>query len=164
LADCHLTYEKIAEMTKCHHSTVIASVTKVRNEYIWMLPNLYAFYKVLRDLVAPYKFALEIDKPEAKRVYICGKITGLNESDVELKFKKATEYLQTKHEIVVNPYEYCKEIGITGWYECMRVLVPVIATMEIIYVLNDYYDSNGGIWEIAIADKVYNIPIVKLNM
>jgi hypothetical protein len=124
-------------------------------------PELYARYELIKTM-AQVELQNGYQKQINDKAYIAGKITGLDAQIVADKFAKAEAKLKKQHKQIVNPVTYCNERNLSGWHDCMQALLPEIATCNVMYVLPDYADSRGSLWEIAIAHNIYNIKIVKL--
>jgi hypothetical protein len=91
------------------------------------------------------------------KIYIAGKISGLNYSDAAAKFAKATELLKRLGHEPVNPMEVN---GLDGdgreypWAEYMKRDIPVLLGCEAIYLLPDWVGSKGACLEKHIADEL----------
>lgn len=79
-----------------------------------------------------------------KKVYICGKITGLEKSLYTQIFKDAQVILEEKGYIVVNPVTLCEEKNLHGWIECMRACIKALMDCDTIFVLNNSSSSKGA--------------------
>lgn len=86
------------------------------------------------------------------KVYISGKITGLDKSDYMDHFDKAEKHLLAKGYSVINPAKVNallpKE---TSYQEYMDMSFTMLRQADGIYMLNNWKDSNGAREEHAIA-------------
>lgn len=86
---------------------------------------------------------------EYKRVYICGRITGVEEQAKE-QFRKAEIKIRKKGFIPVNPmtlpHNHDKE-----WVSYMKECIRALMTCDEIYVLRGYEKSEGAKIEIYLA-------------
>lgn len=91
------------------------------------------------------------------KIYIAGKISGLNYSDAFAKFFNATKLLRGLGHEPINPMEVN---GLDGdgkqhpWAEYMRRDIPVLLSCDAIYLLPDWTDSQGAKLEKHIADEL----------
>lgn len=89
----------------------------------------------------------------SKRVYISGKITGLEPNEVRRIFARAEERIKSRGDVPVNPallmeffakgqfaYEHMLDIDCTALNYC-----------DVIYMLNNYKDSTGAMRELRYA-------------
>lgn len=85
-----------------------------------------------------------------KRVYISGKIAGLDEQATRGRFKDYQEELKGKGYDVVNPFELCDEVkrkfnrDIIGWGEMMRIDLKALEECDAIFMLDGWTDSPGA--------------------
>lgn len=87
--------------------------------------------------------------PLKKRIYIAGRVTGLNYSEVLRKFQHAENYLHTLGFTVINPTKLIGED--CPWQDAMRSCIRDLCTADAIYMLKDYYQSRGAMLEHMIA-------------
>ncbi len=82
------------------------------------------------------------------KIYISGKITGM-EVEAKALFQQAEDKLTALGYDVVNPmklpHEHDKE-WISYMIECLKALKPC----DGIYLIDNWNDSNGAIWELSI--------------
>jgi hypothetical protein len=85
-------------------------------------------------------------------IYIAGKITGLSEAEVELKFMKSEAIIRKLGHVPVNPSK------IVPWHashsEAMRICIPVLMTCDAIYLQPDWEASTGAKLERDIASSM----------
>lgn len=93
-----------------------------------------------------------------RKVYICGKVSGLQRSDVELKFNNAETLLKFNHYEPVNPIRFVKEN--TTWDKAMKICISKLMDCEYIYLLDDFTDSMGAWIEYDLSRRV-NIKQLK---
>lgn len=86
------------------------------------------------------------------KVYISGKITGLDRQVAENNFARAEKHLKNKGYDVVNPTKLCDEK--TDWEDAMRVCVLELAKCDAIYLLPDWMDSKGAKIEVYEANRI----------
>jgi len=89
-----------------------------------------------------------------EKVYIAGKISGLDYNEVKEKFTEAHVRLLYLGLIPVTPIFFCKQHW--NWYRCMIVCLWHLAKCDRIYFLPDWKDSKGARIERGIA-KLLNI-------
>lgn len=92
---------------------------------------------------------------ELKRVYLAGKVTGLNYKNAVKKFENAKQFLLSEgFDEVVNPMELVPHDA--GWTDAMLILLPYLATCNYIAILPGYEDSNGSMTEYYFARGMEN--------
>lgn len=91
-----------------------------------------------------------------KKIYIAGKVTGLNYSDVKQKFRATENQLFSEGYQVVNPIELCNEES--TWEDAMKICIEALADCDEIFMLNDWKDSRGATLEHKRAIEL-DIPI-----
>lgn len=84
-----------------------------------------------------------------KTVYISGKITGM-ESDAEIIFSKAEEFLKKEYKEVVNPMRLNHDHD-KRWESYMKVCIKALCDCDVIYLLINYSQSKGALMELAVA-------------
>ncbi len=162
LKDLGLSYKGIAELRNMHHTTIINSVNYA-DGYV-VRPEEYSRYQLILQQMRLLELPEESVVPlPTSKAYIAGKITGLDESEVESKFKLAYNKVHGLHTETLNPYEYCKNLGLTGWSACMKALIPHVLESDVIYALPDYYNSRGALWELALANDIAEAKVVFLR-
>lgn len=91
------------------------------------------------------------------KIYIAGKISGLNYSDAFAKFANAAVLLRRLGHEPVNPMEVN---GLDGngkeypWAEYMKRDIPVLLGCDAIYLLPCWVSSKGACLEKYIADEL----------
>lgn len=84
-----------------------------------------------------------------KRIYISGKISGIEIEAVEI-FEKAERHLKDANFDVVNPMKLNQDHNKT-WHDYMREDVKALCDCDSIYMLENWKDSKGAIIEHTIA-------------
>lgn len=158
-----MSYSDIAKETFHHHTTIMHSIQTIENimKYDAKIRSLYN--TTLEALYAMQSIKPLTDKHFNKKVYLCGKVTGLDEDKTRLKFNKAEKELMKTASSVVNPYQFCLDRNVTGWNECMKILLPELLSSEIVVILPDARESRGALWEIAIAKHIMGINAVEMK-
>lgn len=85
------------------------------------------------------------------RVYIAGKISGLNYEEVCDKFEKAEKKLKN-FGIVINPCKIVPEE--CDWDTAMDICLSALAKCDTIYLLTDWKESKGARIEKAKAEEL----------
>lgn len=94
-----------------------------------------------------------------KKVYVSGKISGLNLNEAKLKFFDATVELCGNNHIPVNPFDIlpdCK--GEPTWEDYMRADLKEMLDCDAVYALPCWKDSKGARIEVNLALSV-GIPV-----
>lgn len=97
-----------------------------------------------------------------KKIYICGKISGMPFGEAEKDFQEAEEKLKDKYPEaeLVNPIKLCKKIAsqyrlpaeiFEDWYWCMTVDFAELLSCDSIYLIAGWQSSEGAKIEEAIA-------------
>ena len=97
-----------------------------------------------------------------KKIYISGKITGLDYNVAKQNFEAATIELinDSDKNIAVNPMQYdglVKKIyktNIPTWQNYMRFDIKLITDCDAIYMLSNYQDSKGALAEREVAIRL----------
>ena len=90
------------------------------------------------------------------KIYISGKISGLDHAEAKAKFAAAAEYVRSKGHEAFNPMEGETAGDNKTWQEYMLADIEQLFTCDAIYLLSDWMDSRGARIEAAIA---MNMPI-----
>ena len=86
------------------------------------------------------------------KIYISGKITGI-ESEALLLFAKAEKELQSKGHETVNPMALNHNHDKT-WHSYMKEDIKALCDCDTIYMLANWRDSKGAIIEMEIANMI----------
>jgi hypothetical protein len=95
--------------------------------------------------------ATQLTKNNKPVIYIAGKVTGLPEHEVATKFDKAQKALEERGFKVLNPCQFISND--TDWRLAMRFATSLLNMADYIYLLNDWKESEGAIWEYNQAVK-----------
>jgi hypothetical protein len=88
-----------------------------------------------------------------KKIYISGKITGLDYEDALRKFNEAEEFLKLAEHEVVNPMTIEHNHDKT-WESYMKVDLIEMLKCDVVYMLKNWHDSKGARMEFDIAEKL----------
>ena len=88
------------------------------------------------------------------KIYISGKISGLDRQETIDKFEEASEYLKHCTFEVSNPMEFCEYKDGKTWENYMIECVAELIKCDAIYMLNDWSQSKGARIEYAIAKEM----------
>lgn len=86
------------------------------------------------------------------RIYIAGKITGLNHDATYIKFDQAETKMKAMGFEVVNPMNIVP--AGTDWKLAMKLCLRSLVTCDAIFLLDDWKDSEGANLELHIARKL----------
>ena len=86
-------------------------------------------------------------------VYIAGKVTGLPYKEVSAKFKMKQLELEAMDFFVLNPVDVINDAD-CSWQEAMRVSLMLLVNADYIYLLPDWWDSDGATLERELAMKL----------
>lgn len=84
-----------------------------------------------------------------KKIYICGKISGMAWGAARAKFEETEKMLVARGYEVVNPIKLCSPE--TDWKKCMRKDIGELVKCDGIYIMNNWKKSNGARIEISVA-------------
>ncbi len=171
-----MTYvEKIAEQSRIHHILLQNKELDVIHNYI----NNTLDYKgvdITEPLITIYEYFMEsfrvfwgLPIPEKKvtekkdkynfvrdkkpKVYISGKITGLEEKVYKNNFNSAELYLTGLGYDVVNPVSYTGESD-WSWSDFMKMDLKLLLDCDYIYILDGWEDSTGAKVEYSLARDI----------
>lgn len=89
------------------------------------------------------------------KIYISGKITGLEKSEYERNFQEAEDNLKLLSAVtsVLNPLKATSHLNpsLHTWEQYMLVCIEELFKCDGVYALKNWYDSKGSIIEISIA-------------
>ncbi len=88
-----------------------------------------------------------------KKVYISGKISGLDRHEVSNNFYRAQEYLVALGFDVVNPLELY-HVHKEEWSDCMKTDIKAMLDCDIIYMLSNWRNSLGARLENLICKRL----------
>ena len=80
---------------------------------------------------------------QATRVYIAGPITGMPNDNHPAFHAAAIEY-RSRGCFVISPAEVFRPGTAPGWSDCMRVLLPMLMTCEMVVMLPGWTKSKGA--------------------
>ncbi|MDR0206662.1 MAG: DUF4406 domain-containing protein [Bacteroidales bacterium] len=86
------------------------------------------------------------------KVYLAGKISGLNYTDIFVKFNAAEFLLKQAGYTVVNPIRLVSQDWL--WEKCMKVCIGGLVQCDAIYLLPDWAESRGAKLEYHIAQEL----------
>ena len=86
------------------------------------------------------------------KVYIAGKVTGLERAKCSKKFERAKLTLEALGYVAVNPLDIVKEDA--EWNDAMRTCIKSLMGCDAIYLLDNWHDSEGAKIEYDLAKKL----------
>jgi hypothetical protein len=84
------------------------------------------------------------------KVYISGKVTGLDPEYMRQKFAKTEEWLRSLGFDTVNP-ETLVPAGVESWEEAMKICLRAELDCDLLFAQSDAYESKGARVEISVA-------------
>lgn len=103
---------------------------------------------------------------DKEKVYISGKITGLDINDAKALFNGAEEMLTEQGKNAINPFKIAPfgNAGRPSWADYMRADIIELCKCDSIYMLHNWEDSKGARMELDIARKLnLNVYIQELK-
>lgn len=94
-----------------------------------------------------------------EKIYISGKISGLDIEEAKRIFKEAKELMEAKGYIAVTPFDVSETKPEKTWSDYMLEDIKEIFTCDGLYMLNNWGQSKGARVEYAIA-KEMNLFII----
>ena len=88
-----------------------------------------------------------------KKIYISGKITGLDYETALRNFNEAEEFLKLAGHEIVNPMRIEHNHDKT-WESYMKVDLIEMLKCDVVYMLKGWYNSKGAVMEFDIAQKL----------
>lgn len=85
-----------------------------------------------------------------KKIYIAGKVTGLDPEEVAAKFATAEEEVKAAGFEPINPLKVVGTWEIS-WADAMRKCIAALTTADAVYLLPCHFDSDGATKEKKIA-------------
>lgn len=92
------------------------------------------------------------------KVYIAGKITGLDYEEAESYFMFASTVLEKAGHTPINPLDKVSEQEGKSWVEYMCEDMAFVLTADALYMLSNWQDSKGARVEHAVAREL-GLPI-----
>lgn len=93
------------------------------------------------------------------KVYIAGKVTGLPEKEVRVKFGTAARIIRDISMIPINPIELVNDAN-AHWIAAMRKCIAALMTVDAVYALSDSGKSRGAKIELFLC-RVLHIPVFR---
>lgn len=94
-----------------------------------------------------------------QKIYIAGKVTGLERTVVENNFNTLKEYFTQKGFEVVSPIDIVTDPA-TEWKAAMKICIAALIDCDFIYPMRNAYESKGAKIEIEIA-KLFDILVIE---
>ena len=91
-----------------------------------------------------------------KKVYIAGKITGMEE-EAKVLFQQAENLLKEKGYTPINPFKLDHSHHDKSWESYMKVCLKALMDCDMIYPLDNHMHSRGAREEVSIA-RTLKIP------
>ncbi len=87
------------------------------------------------------------------RVYIAGKVTGLDYQQTFDKFARIEQTIRELGHETVNPMRLVGK-HIKDWQQAMKICLPEMLTCDAIYLIHDWSDSRGARLEYLMANEL----------
>lgn len=87
-----------------------------------------------------------------QKIYIAGKVTGLERSVVENNFNTLKDYFTQKGFEVVSPVDIVTDPE-TEWKAAMKICIAALVECDLIYLMNNSGRSRGAMLEAVIASN-----------
>lgn len=88
-----------------------------------------------------------------QKIYIAGKVTGLERSVVEKNFDTLKEYFIQKGFRVVSPIDIVTDPA-TEWKAAMKICITALIDCDFIYPMSNTWDSKGAMIELDLAKSL----------
>lgn len=92
------------------------------------------------------------------RVYIAGKISGMNRAEAVELFEVAQLAIEINGHEAVNPFEVCEESPRKEWHDYMGECHRALLMCQAVVMLPNWHDSRGARIEYAVAREM-GIPV-----
>jgi len=90
------------------------------------------------------------------RIYIAGKITGLDPDVVERNFEETAAWLTRRGHLALNPFELVDQTAGRSYEEYLAdALAIMINAADAVYMLDNWADSKGARLEFYLARRLY---------
>ncbi|WP_017258422.1 DUF4406 domain-containing protein [Pedobacter arcticus] len=107
----------------------------------------------LLEKVQAITLLIEVAKNKGESIaYLSGKVTGLLTLDVTKKFAKDAELLRLNGYFVFNPTEWID--ADCHWQTAMRLCLAILPLCPVLYMQDDWFDSEGAFWEVSTARRL----------
>lgn len=87
-----------------------------------------------------------------RKIYIAGKVTGLNYCEAFTEFKKIEKGLIAQGYEVINPLEIVPSNS--SWEDAMKICIRELTSCYAIYLLPNWHQSRGAKLEARIASEL----------
>jgi hypothetical protein len=88
------------------------------------------------------------------RVYIAGKITGLNLDEARQEFERAEQVLSSIGHEPANPMKLVEQRSEDQWKAMMHDAIKVLVECDGIFMLSNYHGSRGARLELYVAEAL----------
>ena len=97
------------------------------------------------------------------KIYIAGKVTGLPQQEVIIKFVEAQANVTALGLEAVNPLEVVGDWN-TPWEDAMKLCIKALMDCDAIVALDDYKDSEGANVELVLAKRLGILIFTELTI